>query len=116
MFSETRKEETVGRLAKLDVGGAGTGVAVGKPAKCAGPSSWMGLESHGGLKQESDRARSALRGGGSGCSREWGVVDRQGNLERGGHFRLHPRSSLIGSELLPGPPRIPYTTLWIKSF
>lgn len=51
VFSETWKEETVGLVGKTRHGWSWDGgVAVGKPAKCAGASSWMGLESHGGTQ------------------------------------------------------------------
>jgi len=51
VFSETWKEETVGLVGKTRHGWSWDGgLAVGKPAKRAGASSWMGLESHGGTQ------------------------------------------------------------------
>lgn len=45
-----------------------------------------------GLKQEGDRARSTLGGEVLAAAGSGGVVDRQGDLERGRHFHLHPRT------------------------
>lgn len=81
-----------------------------------GPHLGWDLRAMEGLKQESDRARPALRGGGSGCSREWGCGGQTGQSRKRRTLSSPSQGSLMGSELLPGPPGIPYTTLfWIKN-
>ena len=57
-----------------------------------GPRHGWDLGAMEGLKQESDRAWSASGEGGSGCSREWGAVDRQGNC-----FFFGRVAQLVGS-------------------
>ena len=81
-----------------------------------GPYLGWDLRAMVGLKQESDRARSALGGGGSGCTRDWGCGGQTGPSRKRWTFSSPSQGSLMGSELLPGPPGIPYTTLfWIKN-
>ena len=72
-----------------------------------GPHHGWDLRALEGLKQEGDRARSTLRGGGSGCSRKWGCGGQTGRSRKRRTLSSPSQDSVMGSEPLPGPPGIP---------